>query len=266
MPSSPPAQKPTIVLVQGAFQTPEPYHKLADALRAAGYHVVQPRLPSLTSDVDHAVLATKDLRDDARVVRDEVRRLVEGEEDGREVVVFMHSYGGLVGSEAVTRDLSSEDRRSRSLAGGVVHLFYCAAFILSEGQSFKGALGDASNRTQYDDNPEGLAAMKNAGEILYHDLPADEAKYWESKIIYQSEAIQTTELTNAAWRYVPSTYLLCERDRGPPAPLQEVFAKTAGSQVLRMDCGHSPMLSHTAELVDMVDRAAQTAAAKGKFA
>lgn len=106
---------PTIVLVQGSFQLPDVYHKLADALRASGHSVVQPLLPSLT-DPDKPDFASKTLSDDAAAVRAEVKRLVE---EGKTVVLVMHSYGGLVGTEAVTQDLSFAQRQSSGLPGGV---------------------------------------------------------------------------------------------------------------------------------------------------
>lgn len=114
MPSS--AETPAIVLVQGSFQLPEVYHKLADALRTLGYEVHQPTLPSLT-DPD---LASKTLGDDASAVRFQVETLVD---EGKTVVVVMHSYGGVVGSEAVLKDLSFDQRKSAGLPGGVGEYF-----------------------------------------------------------------------------------------------------------------------------------------------
>lgn len=107
--------KLAIVLVQGSFQVPEVYHKFADALRSFDYSVVQPPLPSLI-DQDSPNFADKSLTDDACAVRSEVKRLLE---DGKTVVLVMHSYGGLVGDEAVTEDLSFAHRQSDGLKGSV---------------------------------------------------------------------------------------------------------------------------------------------------
>lgn len=68
--------KPTIVLVQGSFQLPDVYHKLADALRDCGHEVVQPVLPSLTGQ-DKPDFISKSLEDDALAVRSEIQRLVD---------------------------------------------------------------------------------------------------------------------------------------------------------------------------------------------
>ncbi|KAI4600106.1 hypothetical protein KJ359_001208 [Pestalotiopsis sp. 9143b] len=242
------AETPAIVLVQGSFQLPDVYHKLADALRATGYEVHQPTLPSLTEPD----LASKTLGDDASAVTSKVKALVDV---GKTVVVVMHSYGGLVGSEAVLRDLSFDQRKSDGLPGGVVHLFYFAAFILSQGQSVLGVFGQSPNN---DVKPNGRFTIKNSAEILYHDLPPVEAQYWESKIIDQSYAVQEYKMTNEAYRFVPSTYVVCENDRGPPPQYQEMFGATAGSKILKMSSGHSPMLSHTVQLAQMIDSAAKS--------
>ncbi|KAJ3575304.1 hypothetical protein NPX13_g4071 [Xylaria arbuscula] len=245
------SRKPALVLVQGSFQLPEVYYKLSDALRAVGYRVEQPPLPSLT-DHDKPDFASKSLTDDALVIRSKVTELVE---EGETVVMVMHSYGGLVGSEAVTKDLSFRATEvSRSCWW--LHLFYFAAFILTEGQSVRSTFGESSNDLV---KPNGRFALKNTAEILYHDLPTTEAQYWESKTIDQSYAVLNTAITNEGFRYVRSTYVVCENDRGPPPQYQEIFGKTAGSDVIRLNSGHSPMLSHTEKLVEMINTAVQSA-------
>ncbi|OTA98058.1 hypothetical protein M426DRAFT_326290 [Hypoxylon sp. CI-4A] len=163
----------------------------------------------------------------------------------------MHSYGGLVGNEAVTKDLSFDQRQSAGLPGGVVHLFYFAAFILFVGQSVLDVFGESPNN---DIKSDGRFTIKDAANILYHDLPDAEAKEWESKIIDQSYAVQKTKMTNEAFGFIKSTYVVCEKDRGPPPMYQEKFGEMAGSKILKISSGHSPMLSHTAELVGMIDR------------
>ena len=54
-------------------------------------------------------------------------------------------------------------------------------------------------------------------------------------------------LTQAAWRSVPSTHVVCEDDHALPLFAQEAVSQRAGS-ALRMPAGHSPFLSHPAEL------------------
>lgn len=134
--------KPTILFIQGSFQTPLVYQSLIKGLKAQGFPVVSPALPSCT-DHNAPDFADRSLIDDALSVRSELTRLVEYEH--KKVVVVMHSYGGLVGSEAVTEDLSYSRRQSQCLLGGVIHLFYYCAFILPKGESVLSAFGESPN-------------------------------------------------------------------------------------------------------------------------
>ena len=134
--------RPTIVLVQGSFQIRKVYDKLTAGLVAQGYHTVHPELPtcSNTESTDFPKLS---LVDDALAIRTELTRLIEYE--GKTVVVVMHSYGGLVGSEATTEELSFAKRQAQGLPGGVIHLFLYSAFLLNEGQSVLSAFGESPN-------------------------------------------------------------------------------------------------------------------------
>ncbi|KAL1988106.1 hypothetical protein VTN96DRAFT_1137 [Rasamsonia emersonii] len=247
------ATKPTIVIVQGSFQTPLFYGALLTGLLDAGYPVIHPRLPSCTN-VDDADFPTRTLTDDSLAVTVAIQRLVEAE--GKTVVVVMHSYGGLVGSNAIPEELSYSYRQSRGFAGGVIHLFYFCAFILGKGQSVLGVFGESPNN---DVRPDGRFCIRNGAKILFNDLPDSEAALWESRLIPQSYKVQTTPLTRAAYEYIPSTYLITENDRAVPVRFQEMFAATIKAQVVRCSSGHSPMLSQPAVLVEKITAAVEGA-------
>lgn len=136
------SSKPTILLVQGSFQIPEAYDKLVSTLRSRGFVVAHPRLPSLL-DNDSPDFAERSLADDSRAIEAEAKRFIVDE--GKTVMVVMHSYGGLVGSDAIPEDLSLQSRRQKGLAGGVSRLFYFAGFILEQGKSVLGTFGESPN-------------------------------------------------------------------------------------------------------------------------
>ena len=133
---------PTIVLIQGSFQIPDVYSKLVQGLVYQGYPTIFPRLPSC-SNTESPNFPQVSLVDDALAIRTELVRQVEYE--GKYVVVVMHSYGGLVGSEAITEDLTWAKRRAQGLPGGVIHIFFYAAFLINEGQSVLSAFGQSPN-------------------------------------------------------------------------------------------------------------------------
>ncbi|KAF6233053.1 hypothetical protein HO173_008809 [Letharia columbiana] len=133
---------PTVVIVQGSFQIPKVYEKLVRGLVAQGYPTIHPQLPSC-SNTDSTLFPQLSLVDDALAIRTELIRQIEY--DGKTVVLVMHSYGGLVGSEAATEELSYAKRKAQGLPGGVLHLFLYSAFLLNEGQSVLSTFGESPN-------------------------------------------------------------------------------------------------------------------------
>lgn len=240
--------KPTIVLLQGTFQLPDVYYNFANLIQSRGFPVLQPSFPSLTGQ-DQADFTQKTLADDVAVVEDLIRTLVEME--GKTVLVVMHSYGGLVGAEAVPKDLSRENRRDRNLPGGVAHLFYFSAFVMLTGQSIATAVGDSPDHDYWD----GKFAMRDPLKTLYHDLPAEEAAYWAGRAIPQSNRVKETVMERCAYTYVPSTYVICTDDHAVPPPVQEMFAQMAGATIKRLETGHSAMLVKPQELMSLIEKA-----------
>jgi len=239
-------EKATIVLVQGSFQKPLVYEPLVNRLKSLGYPTIHPLLPSCTN-VDDPTFPSITLIDDALAIRLELIRQIEY--GGKTIVVVMHSYGGLVGSEAIPEELTYIYRKTRGLPGGVIYLYYFSAFILPVGKSVLEAFGESPNN---DIKPDGRFGILNGASILYNDLPEPEAILWESRLILQSYNVQKTKLTRAAYQYIPSTYLICEKDQAAPTQYQEMFATSAGAIVERCSSGHSAMLSQTNFLADNI--------------
>ncbi|KAB8265594.1 Alpha/beta hydrolase fold-1 [Aspergillus pseudonomiae] len=237
-------ETPSIVLVQGSFQTPLVYAQLTTGLRELGYSVIHPSLPSC-SNVEADDFPTRTLENDARAITEALEQLVEREE--KLVVVVMHSYGGIVGGTAIPRSLTHASRQSEGKKGSVWHSFYYAAFVLPEGASVMGTFGESPNN-----DPNGRFRIKNGAKTLYSDLPHAEAALWESCLIPQSYLVQTTPTTRAAYGYLPSTYLICEGYQAAPAQFQEGFASLARAKIDRCSAGHSPMLSQPDMLVRMI--------------
>jgi pimeloyl-ACP methyl ester carboxylesterase len=171
----------------------------------------------------------------------------------------MQSYGGIAGSEAVPGSLTYSTCHSQGLPGGVIHLFYYVAMLLGEGQSMLSAFGDSRlNKIE----PDGRGYFLNAAKVIYNDLPEAEAQMWEERLLPAPYEIQKTKTTTAAWKYVESTYLVCENDQAVPVQFQEMFAGLAKSRVVRCSAGHSPMLSQTSVLADEIAEAAERAIEK----
>ena len=129
--------RPTLILIHGGWQSPETFLKIIPGLEKAGYSVFAPRLPSSGT--------TGSFEEDVKIIRHTIDSVIE---TGKEVVLVMHSYGGVVGCEAMNKvkvkekpnmlqtpqdeDQSLEDRARN---GGVIKLVFIAAMLLPVGGS-----------------------------------------------------------------------------------------------------------------------------------
>ena len=112
---------PTILLIHGAWHYPSLYAPFCKSLEALGYEVVCPRLLSCND----AVPPTKFLHDDVALIRGTAQSLLD---EGKRVVAVMHSYGGMVGTDAL-----------HGLP--IQHLIYMTAFVPPSGKSLAGMFG-----------------------------------------------------------------------------------------------------------------------------
>lgn len=67
--------------------------------------------------------------DDVQFIRNTVQSLAE---EGKEIIVVMHSYGGMRGGEAL-EGLGKGVKKLKGLVGGVMRLVYVMALMFLEG-------------------------------------------------------------------------------------------------------------------------------------
>lgn len=127
--------KPTVLFVHGSWHNPNHFRRVRDLFEANGFPTSCPLHPSVGQ------LPPIGLMEDAQLIRDELKRLIEIEE--KDVLVFAHSYGGVVTAQAVDREFGKKEREAKGLVkkGGVLHLVYMCAFVLALGDSLGSALG-----------------------------------------------------------------------------------------------------------------------------
>ena len=64
-------------------------------------------------------------------------------------------------------------------------------------------------------------------------------------------------LQYAAWRDIPTTYLVCESDQCIPPQVQwGMLASIGGVKMAQLSSGHLPMISKTDEFVEFLEREA----------
>lgn len=77
--------------------------------------------------------------EDAACLRSVLDELIEMQ--SKDIVCVLHSYGGMVGTEAIHESLGKSVREGKGLRGGVVGILYMAAFVLPLGTHLGTAFG-----------------------------------------------------------------------------------------------------------------------------
>jgi hypothetical protein len=124
----------TIVFVPGAWITPAFYQPFLETLTKAGYPVRSAGYPSL----DPVDPTSADCKADSDTIASVIRPIVEDE--GRDVLLVMHSYAGMPGP-AAAKGLSKTERMQQGKSGGIVGMVFIAAFLVPEGLSCAGLQG-----------------------------------------------------------------------------------------------------------------------------
>lgn len=225
-----PADKPTIVLVHGAFADASGWQEVIELLQQDGYRVaaVQNPLASLAGDVETT------------------RRLVDAQPGP--VVLVGHSYGGAVISGAAAGNAK------------VQALVYVAAFGPEAGEP----VGAFLERYPSD---LGTALVPDAAGFAYidaakypvifaGDLPERRTRAMAvaqkpifGEIFGQSNAA-------AAWKTVPSWYMVAQQDRSLNPDLQRFYATRMNARTREIRSSHLPFLSHPREVANLIAEAA----------
>ncbi|MEV0277397.1 alpha/beta hydrolase [Streptomyces sp. NPDC050610] len=223
--------RPTFLLVHGAWHRPTCWAPLQDALTADGWESRTVTLPSAGPQGTPSA----GMYADAEEVSAQLRRIPGP------VVVVGHSYGGFPVTQAAAGHPN------------VARIVYLAAYVPEEGESIRGMHG----APQTDDLEGPAFAFADPRPVLYQDVPDDMAERAIGELVEQSLRSFHEPITQAAWRTVPSTYVLCEHDQALQPSMQEKMAERAGA-VQRIATGHSPFLSAPAELAALLGRIAST--------
>ena len=223
--------KPSIVLVHGAFADGSGWRNVIPLLERDGYEVtaVQNPLTSLADDI-----AT-------------TRRTIEALKGP--VVLVGHSYGGAVISGAATGNPR------------VKALVYIAAFAPAEGDSLGSLLKSMAP------SDIGPALAPDAGGFLYidrakfRDVFAKDVSEAEARIMAATQkpiagAIFETPGPAAAWKTIPSWYLVATEDRAINPELQRFMAKRIGATIAEVKASHVPFITHPKQVAGMIKAAA----------
>ncbi|KAK3395089.1 Alpha/beta hydrolase family-domain-containing protein [Podospora didyma] len=260
--------KPTIVIVPGAWHTPDNYSRLTSALFQAGYpdiHCVS--LPSVSNE--RPPMAS--LAEDTAAVRSTVESLINTPTpQNKTIVVIMHSYGGMVGTNALS-GLGVSHRNPNNEKGGVAHLLYMCAYVFDKGASLMSKGYERGHDAVlepelFDFGDDGTLVMKDPrpkmiGEITDYEIEKEVPGYLAA-MKRTNGAPMGVPLDNAAWREIPASYVYATKDGMVSLGYQKDMVRwmeEAGTkvQIFEIETGHCPNLTATKEMVEVVDKVVQ---------
>ena len=218
-----------IVLVHGQFADASGWKPVYDILTKDGYNVnmVQEPITTLADDV-------------AATVR------VLARQPGQSILVG-HSYGGAVITQAGTDP-------------HVAALVYIAAHAPDAGESTASNKNKMPGQIRAITTPDGFVFVDPAHfhEDFAGDLPADQAEFMARSQVPAAAGVNTTLITNPAWRVKPSWYMVARQDRAINPDLERMYAARAHSHTVEVDGAHTIYISHAKEVAAMIEDAAKT--------
>ncbi|KAK7726333.1 hypothetical protein SLS57_003419 [Botryosphaeria dothidea] len=148
------------------------------------------------------------MEEDAECIRAATEGLVE---QGEDVVLVMHSYGGIPGMQSV-EGFSRAERERAGKAGGVVKLVYLAAVVPEVGQSMNEIMAPWLEKYRE------MSYVKVEGDYMSHDpelsakytfsdLAPDRALEWAEQMQPQSTISFDGKLSYAAYKDFPVSYI-----------------------------------------------------------
>ncbi|WP_327371527.1 alpha/beta fold hydrolase [Streptomyces sp. NBC_01217] len=235
MPSS---DKPTVVLVHGAFADASSYAQVIPRLIARGLNVVAPAVPNRSLIGDAAYVAS-------------IVRQIPGP-----VVLVGHSYGGAVITVAGTED-------------NVKALVYLAGYALEKGES----LGELQGR--FPDSDLAAALVYTPFPIEGSTTPGTDVSVQIDKFpsIFAADidprlaavlAVSQRPLAAqafadaapaAAWKTKPSWGLVASSDHTINPDVERYGYQRAGMTTVEVDSSHLVMLAHPERVVDLIEEA-----------
>jgi len=158
---------------------------------------------------------------------------------GPDCVVVGHSYGGAVITEA---------------AAGlpVARLVYLAAFLTEPGEDTAGLMAGSKLMTSLVISESGISVDPAAvAEVFYADADAATVADVIDRLRPMPLDGAAPATTEAAWKSIPTTYVVCTNDQALPVASQRIMAARA-TEVVEWPTDHSPFATRPAAIADLV--------------
>jgi pimeloyl-ACP methyl ester carboxylesterase len=219
-----------IVFVHGAFVRDGAWwwQPTADVLSAHGLRSSAAVLPSCEAE------PRGDLHDDAEAVR-----ALLGASDEPALLVG-HSYGGMVISEAAAGHPAAH------------RLVYVASFLPDVGEALAD-FGTGEPPPWHVSHGDGTAGVREEFVRPRFAQDFDDATYAgaAARLTAQNEVVFGQRTTAAAWREIPSTYLVCADDLATLPETQRTHAARA-TDVVELPVPHHPFVTRPDLVADVL--------------
>ncbi|ORY72150.1 uncharacterized protein BCR38DRAFT_331480 [Pseudomassariella vexata] len=256
LPSTPRDLLPTIVFTPGAWHETWAFDMVRGNLSVLGFPTEAVALPSVGS-----TNASVGLAEDTAALRAELTTLADA---GKDIVMVVHSYGGLVGSNAV-EGLDYATRAAAGESGGVIMLIYMTAFASPADASLLDALGGVA-LPWFDYSDDGnFVTPTDPKTIFYADV--DDALSAEAIAGLKQEParIFTDDATFEPWNNdVEVGFFFTLEDQAIPYATQVAMASQfpSGYFSQTFNSSHSPFLSMPLEVATAITLASTDALLK----
>ena len=234
------AQKPTIVLVHGAWADSSGWNESIEKLQRKGYTALAVATP------------LRSLHGDAAYLRS-VLASISGP-----IVLVGHSYGGMVLTNAAIGNPN------------VKALVYIAAFAPDEGErqielilKNEGSQISPATLTVRPYPGGGLDSYITPSlfrQIFAHDVSEKTAAVMAATQRPFELAILEEVSGEPAWKNIPSWYLVATEDRAIPPVTQRFMAERAGATIAEVRASHVPMNSQPSAVTELILDAAKSVA------
>jgi len=242
---APTVEKPSIVLVHGAWADASTWKKVTQRLQKRGYSVYAPPNP------------LRGLHEDAAYIADFVNSIPGP------VVLVGHSYGGAVITNAAT---STPNVEALVYVDAFAPAEHENVFDLAAQQPGSLIIGDPTtifDFVPYPGAPTGDVDLYIKQSVFVqafgNDLPAKTALALAAGQRPLSFLGAQEPSGPPAWATIPSWYLVGTLDNVIPPAEQRIMAARAGAHTVEVAAGHLSMLSQSGAVTKLIVQAAQAA-------
>ncbi|KAA8571254.1 hypothetical protein EYC84_000584 [Monilinia fructicola] len=220
------SSKPIILFFPGAFHTTNAFMPVKTILEEKSYScILSPNAPSLRNSDFTGV----DLDTDVSYFRESV--ILPLLDDGKELVLVMHSYAGASAGGAV-QGLSISERQAAGQKGGICGLICISAICLPAGFSIQ-------------------EMLQMTDELAPWTIVDPEKSKVSSLGTFKAKA-RYSPYTDEAWKG-KLAYLLCEDDQTFPVQLQQLFVQSGFFDIVESLPGsHSTFLDMPEKTADVI--------------